>query len=142
MKATIIFRHDAPSTQGVKIPSLALRGLESLPDESALYDHGGATIGMLTDIRLNPVASLFTAEFHSTPQAKTALKFIRERAAKGLTVHVQPVLADVQQRNGTATSAYLFGFRLTNAQEPHKISLQTLAQQPVKAKHTHYRWSL
>lgn len=139
---TIIFRHDKPSTQGLQVPSFALKGLSELAHEGALFDHDGTTIGMLTDIRLNPVASLFTAHFHSTTQAKTALQFIRERAAKGLSIHVQPVLADVQQRNNIAASAYLLGFRLTNAPEPHTISLQTLAQQPTKARHTHYKWSL
>lgn len=137
---TIIFRHDTPSTQGLKVPSFALKGLSELAHEGALYGYDGETLAMLTDIRLNPVASLFTAQFHSTAQAKTALQFIRERAAKGLAIHVQPVLADVQQRNNIAASAYLFGFRLTNAPEPHTISLQTLAQQPTKARHTHYKW--
>lgn len=139
---TIIFRHDKPSTQGLQVPSFALRGLETLAHEGALYSHDGETIGMLTQVLLNPVASLFTAHFHSTPQAQTALKFIRERSAKGLDTHIMPVLADVQQRNGTAISAYLFGFRLTNAQEPHKISLQTLPAQPAKSRQTQYKWSL
>jgi hypothetical protein len=142
MRATLIFRHDKPSTQGVKIPSLALRGLETLSDEGSLYSHDGTAIAMLTQALVNPVASLFTVDFHSTPQAQTALKFIRERSAKGLDTHIMPVLADVQQRNGTAISAYLFGFRLTNANEPHKISLQTLPAQPVKARQTQYKWSL
>jgi hypothetical protein len=140
MTATLIFRHDQKSTQGLQVPAFALKGLETLAHEGAVFGYDGEPLAMLTDVRLNSVASLFTAQWHSTAQAKTALQFIRERAAKGLAVHVQPVLADVQQRGGIAASAYLFGFRLTNAKEPHKISLQSLPAQPAKSRQTHYKW--
>jgi hypothetical protein len=141
MTATLIFRHDQKSTQGLQVPAFALKGLETLAHEGAVFGYDGEPLAMLTDVRLNSVASLFTAQWHSTAQAKTALQFIRERSGKGLAIHVQPIFADVKQRNNVAVTAYLLGFSLTNAKEPHKISLQALPAQPAKSRHTHYnKW--
>jgi hypothetical protein len=132
IKMTIIFRHDKPNAAGLHVPARALRGLETLADEGALLGYDGETLAMLTDYRITSVATLFTAQFHSTAQAKTAQTFIRERFAKKLTVHVQPIFATVDELNNYATAAHLTGFRLTNGREPHTISIQSLAQQPTK----------
>jgi hypothetical protein len=129
---TIVFRHDKPNPAGLRVPSNALRGLETLADEGALLGYDGETLAMLTDFRTTSVATLFTAQFHSTAQAKTAQTFIRERFAKKLTVHVEPIFAKIEQFNNHATAAHLTGFRLTNGREPHTISLQSLAQRPTK----------
>jgi hypothetical protein len=129
---TIVFRHDKPSAQGLHVPSNALRGLETLADEGALFGYDGESLAMLTDYRTTSVATLFTAQFHSTAQAKNAQTFIRERFAKKLTVHVEPIFATVDQLGNYATAAHLTGFRLTNERQPHTISVQSFAQQPTK----------
>lgn len=127
---TIILRHDKRDSQGLQVPAIALKGLDSLPDEGALVDYEGETIGMITSVLVSPVASLFTVDFHSTAKAQAAMKVARERFKKGLKTHVQPVFADVKHNGTTVQMAWLIGFRLTNAFEPHTISPQLLAQQP------------
>jgi hypothetical protein len=132
IKMTIIFRHDKPNPAGLHVPARALRGLETLAHEGALLGYDGETLAMLTDYRTTSVATLFTAQFHSTAQAKNAQTFIRERFAKNLTVHVEPIFAKIEQFNDVATAAHLTGFRLTNERQPHTISVQSFAQQPTK----------